>query len=129
VRAARSHIPTRRSRCTRHRRSGSGPSVPTSLPVLHQLLLSSRAPGRPRILPGSGINATTIAAVLTALSPHGLREVHMSGGGWRAGGMAYRVEGMGMGVGGGHDWDVWCTDASAVRAVRRVLDDANSVEA
>jgi copper homeostasis protein len=56
------------------------------------------------------------------LIPHGLREVHLSGGRWNEGRMHHRPEGMGMGVGHGRDWDVWCTDSEIIREVRQIVD-------
>lgn len=94
--------------------------------MLAELLKISNAhadnEGGPTILPGAGINANTISSVLTNLLPHGLTEVHMSGGQWREGVMIHRRDGLGMGAGGGHDWDIWRTDEAAVRAVRRAVD-------
>lgn len=73
-------------------------------------------------MPGSGLNASTLPPVLRALIPLGLREVHLSGGGWQAGAMEFRREGMGMGAGGEHDWSVWRTSEEDVRAARDVCD-------
>ncbi|KAI0033959.1 copper homeostasis CutC domain-containing protein [Vararia minispora EC-137] len=114
---------SRISGITRILTSGHGRIVPDSFPVLRDLFMRSRAPDCPLILPGSGINADTIDAVLSALLPFGLREVHLSGGRWMPGRTAHRIEGMGMGAGDGHDWDVWRTTAGTVRAIRRALDE------
>lgn len=75
------------------------------------------------ILPGSGIGPSTVHAVAKELLPHGLREIHLSGGRWEDGPMRYRPEGMGMGIGGAGEWGVWRTDEEAVRAVRHAVDE------
>jgi len=76
-----------------------------------------------QIMPGSGLNATTLPPILHALIPLGVREVHLSGGGWRPGGATeFRREGMGMGAGGEHEWSVWKTSEENVRAARKVCD-------
>ena len=62
--------------------------------------------------------------MLSNLLPYGLTEVHLSGGQWRKGAMVYRHDGLGMGAGSGHDWDVWHTEEAAVRAVREAVDAA-----
>ncbi|KAH0838059.1 copper homeostasis protein CutC, partial [Lanmaoa asiatica] len=63
-----------------------------------------------RILPGSGINISTIPIVCKALLSHGLKEIHMSGGKWIDGRSAYRPDGMGM-----EEWNIWRTDEEAIR--------------
>jgi len=74
-------------------------------------------------MPGSGLNATTLPPILRALIPLGVREVHLSGGGWHSGGATgFRREGMGMGGGGEHEWSVWETSEENVRAARDVCD-------
>lgn len=74
------------------------------------------------ILPGSGINAASVGAILDSLSPYGLREIHLSGGSWNEGGMEYRREGLGMGVGREGEWGVWMTAEENVREVRKIAD-------
>ncbi|GJE89573.1 copper homeostasis CutC domain-containing protein [Phanerochaete sordida] len=76
------------------------------------------------ILPGSGINPQTIGVVLDTLLPLGLREVHLSAGGWLPSDMVHRPEGMGMGVGGEGEWGIWRTNAETVREVRHAMDEA-----
>ncbi|KZV71013.1 hypothetical protein PENSPDRAFT_426348 [Peniophora sp. CONT] len=110
---------------TRILTSGGSTAVTNSFDVIVKLLeVSASNESGPTILPGAGINAKTISSVLTDLLPHGLTEVHLSGGKWRKGIMAHRHDGLGMGAGGGHDWDVWRTEEAAVRAVREAVDAA-----
>lgn len=40
------------------------------------------------------------------------------------GGMRFRKEGMGMGVGGQGEWGIWRTSEDVVRRVRKTVDDA-----
>lgn len=94
-----------------------------SLKVLKDLLdLAIDHDPRVEILPGSGINSSTVGALCQALLPHGLREVHMSGGHWVDGASIWRRDGMGMGVGGAGEWGIWRTRVSAVRAVKEIID-------
>ncbi|KAF5368426.1 hypothetical protein D9758_002217 [Tetrapyrgos nigripes] len=118
---------------TRILTSGQGSSVPVSIETLQSLFQMTQAMSKeglqtPTIMPGSGINAKTIGTVLDALLPLGVSEVHMSGGSWVEGKMAFRREGMGMGVGGSGDWSVWLTSEIAVREVRDKLDAHNHEE-
>lgn len=69
------------------------------------------------ILPGSGINISTIPILCKALLPHGLKEIHLSGGKWVDGHSTYRPDGMEMG-----EWSVWRTDEEAIRKVRDFMD-------
>lgn len=103
--------------------------MPEGLSTLESLFrttkrLTDEEPWALTILPGSGINANTVGAVLDSLLPFGLREIHLSGGGWTEGNMEYRHEGMGMGVGEG-EWGVWKTQEQKVRAVRLIADDVH----
>ncbi|KAG6841781.1 hypothetical protein C0991_007110 [Blastosporella zonata] len=75
------------------------------------------------ILPGSGVNATTVAPILDALLPLGLQEIHLSGSRWFQGGMRFKREGMGMGIGGDGDWGVWMVDGEKVSEVRNIADE------
>ena len=81
-------------------------------------------PASATILVGSGVNPRTIGPLLQELLPCGLREVHLSGGGWIASEMEFRREGMGMGIGGDGEWGIWRTDEDRVRDVRRQVDQA-----
>jgi copper homeostasis protein len=73
------------------------------------------------VLPGSGVNSTTVHDILDGLVPLGLQQIHMSGGRWRDGRMVYRKEGMGMGVGGPGEWGIWHTEADEVRRVKDII--------
>lgn len=113
--------------------SGQGITVASinSLDVLQNLLdLTKNQDPRIEILPGSGINSSTVSALCQALLPHGLREVHMSGGHWIDGACTWRRDGMGMGVSGAGEWGIWRTRVKAVRAVREIIDSfVNATEA
>ena len=74
-------------------------------------------------MPGSGVNKDTVSTILDSLVPYGLHEVHMSGGAWIHSEMAFRREGMGMGLGGDEDWTIWRTREDEVGAVRLILDE------
>ena len=76
------------------------------------------------ILPGSGINISTIPILCKALLSHGLKEIHLSGGKWVEGRSTYRRDGMGMG-----EWSIWKTDEEAVRKVRDFVDRICTTEA
>ncbi|EED79686.1 predicted protein [Postia placenta Mad-698-R] len=108
--------------------SGHKPAAPSALPALRDLLQKAAEPthptpaSTPAILVGSGINPATVRPVLDALLPHGLREIHLSGGSWVPGEMQYRPPGMGMGVGGDGEWGIWRTSEERVREVRRIAD-------
>lgn len=69
------------------------------------------------VLPGSGINISTIPILCKVLLPHGLKEIHLSGGKWVDGPSAYRPDEMGMG-----EWSTWRTDEEAIRKVRDFVD-------
>ncbi|KAG2044406.1 copper homeostasis protein CutC [Suillus americanus] len=110
---------------TRILTSGQGTTAisANSLDVLKNLLdLAKYQDPRIEILPGSGINSSTVGALCQALLPHGLREVHMSGGCWIDGASIWRRDGMGMGMGGASEWGIWRTSTSAIRAVKDVID-------
>ena len=61
---------------------------------------------------------------MNELLPCGLREVHLSGGGWTPSNTEFRRKGMGMGVGEDGEWAVWRTSEDNVRAVREAVDHA-----
>lgn len=81
-------------------------------------------PASATILVGSGVNARTIGPLLEELLPCGLREVHLSGGGWVASEMGFRRPGLGMGIGGDGEWGVWRTSEERIREVRTLADAA-----
>jgi len=114
---------------TRVLTSGQGKSAATALQTLEDLILATRdiaekggRPGGPlTVLPGSGINPSTVPKVLSALLPVGLREIHLSGGHWEESGMLFRREGMGMGVGGEGEWGVWRAEGQTIAKVRALV--------
>lgn len=115
---------------TRALTSGRGKtaSLAESLEVLKELFrmnsVNEHESSWTSILPGSGINPKTVGVVLDALLPLGLREIHLSAGGWVSSEMAHKPEGMGMGVGGEGEWGIWRTKEETVREVRRTVDAA-----
>ncbi|RPD57076.1 hypothetical protein L227DRAFT_578265 [Lentinus tigrinus ALCF2SS1-6] len=112
---------------TRILTSGQAPTAPSpaALPMLRTLIrTASRMRSSANILVGSGVNARTIGPLLSELLPCGLREVHLSGGGWMPSEMEFRREGFGMGVGGDGEWGIWRTDEEKIREVRGLVDGA-----
>ncbi|KAF8140555.1 copper homeostasis CutC domain-containing protein [Boletus edulis] len=77
-----------------------------------------------KVLPGSGINISTIPVLCKALLSHGLDEIHLSGGRWVDGRSVHRPDGMGMG-----EWSIWKTDEEAIRKVRNFVDTFCTTEA
>ncbi|THV07493.1 hypothetical protein K435DRAFT_259329 [Dendrothele bispora CBS 962.96] len=118
---------------TRILTSGQGKSAPASINVLQSLLKMAKARGKEGntvvIVPGSGIDGKTVDAVLDSLLSLGLSEIHLSGGNWIEGGMDFRREGMGMGVGSSGEWGVWITNKEKITEVReKVNKRQNTVE-
>ncbi|KAH9947109.1 copper homeostasis CutC domain-containing protein [Amylocystis lapponica] len=110
---------------TRILTSGHGPTAPSSLPTLRALADAAyKSKSAVTILPGSGINASTVRPLVDTLLPF-VREIHLSAGRWDDSEMVYRPEGMGMGVGGAGEWGVWRTNEETVQAVRRTAIDAS----
>lgn len=109
--------------------SGHGPTAPASLETLQILLQAAterNASDRSRritIMPGSGVNSKTIRALLEALLPYDLDDVHLSGGRWIEGNMMHRRPDMGMGTGKETEWNSWRTDEEEIRSVRRISDE------
>ncbi|KAJ3994127.1 copper homeostasis CutC domain-containing protein [Lentinula boryana] len=102
--------------------SGQGKSASQSLEILASLLKATRnsqdQSSSLTIMPGSGINPNTVGHVVNTLLPLGLSEIHLSGGSWMEGGMSFRREGMGMGVGGKGNWGIWRTGEGVVKEVK-----------
>lgn len=115
---------------TRVLTSGHGKTAPSAeaLQVLKGLFrmnsVNEHRSSMISILPGSGINPKTIGTILDVLLPMGLREVHLSAGGWVPSEMVHRPEGMGMGVAGEGEWGIWRTKEETVREVRHAVDEA-----
>ena len=84
------------------------------------LLHDRDAIGGPEILIGAGVNASVISAFLEELPQ--ARAFHMSGKKDIPSGMAFRREGVPMGIPGFDEWHIQQTSEAAVRAARLVLD-------
>ncbi|KII93603.1 hypothetical protein PLICRDRAFT_171335 [Plicaturopsis crispa FD-325 SS-3] len=112
---------------TRVLTSGHAQKAHTAVPQLASHLQNAsrlaQHEGRPpvSILPGSGVNDSTVHILLTELYAHGLQEIHLSGGAWEDGQMDYRPPGFDMGVGPG-EWGVWKVREDTVGSVRRAVD-------
>ncbi|KAG5722786.1 Copper homeostasis protein cutC like protein [Termitomyces sp. T112] len=107
--------------------SGHGKTAPDALATLQSFFLMTKEliedkPWGLTVLPGSGVNPTTITPILDALLPLGLQEIHLSGSHWIDGGMSFRREGMGMGAGGEGEWGIWMVDREKVSEVREIAD-------
>lgn len=74
------------------------------------------------IMPGSGINGSTLPNLLRTLLPLNLREIHLSGGRWFPSEMAFERSGMGLGAGKEGEMGVWRTEEQEVRLVREIAD-------
>ncbi|KAG7099648.1 hypothetical protein E1B28_001474 [Marasmius oreades] len=110
---------------TRILTSGQKSTVLDSLDIVKSLLASQSSGDNraPSILPGSGINATTVERVVAELETP---EIHLSGGRWVQGQMQFRREGMGMGIGDNNDWSIWMTSEAAIKEVRNKVDTMNA---
>ncbi|KAG5342036.1 hypothetical protein C0989_005716 [Termitomyces sp. Mn162] len=107
--------------------SGHGKTAPDALATLQSFFRMTKEliedkPWGLTVLPGSGVNPTTITPILDALLPLGLQEIHLSGSHWIDGGMSFRREGMGMGAGGEGEWGIWMVDREKVSEVREIAD-------
>ena len=60
---------------------------------------------------------TTVVDLLNAMGS-GTTEIHLSAGSWVEGGMKYRKDGMGMGIGGTNDWQLWQVSSDVVTRVK-----------
>jgi copper homeostasis protein len=107
--------------------SGHGKAAHLALPMLEELFDEAKSLVEDEVwgltlMPGSGINAKSVAIVLESLLPRGLCEIHLSGGKWVESEMEFRRDGMGMGSGGEGDWGIWVTQEDEIRRVREVAD-------
>ncbi|KAF8910098.1 copper homeostasis CutC domain-containing protein [Gymnopilus junonius] len=105
--------------------SGQKPKAPEGLPTLQKLFnIRQKVVDDPMwgltIMPGSGVNGNTLPSLLETLLPLGLREIHMSGGKWISGGMAFKKSGMGMGTDKDTEWSVWRTQEDEVRTAKEI---------
>jgi len=96
------------------------PTVLESLPQLKRLLQAAHP--QLTVMPGSGVSPISIHAIMAQLGPCGLREVHMSGGGWERGHSVWKKPGFGMGPTKEREWDVWTSSYEKIHTVRMVLD-------
>lgn len=99
--------------------SGQAPSCLAGIERMKELLTA--ADNSITILAGAGINAS---AVKTLLAQTDLTAFHMSGKKILNSKMLYRNPSVSMGLPGMSEYDIWQTDAEAVRSVRQLLDDA-----
>ncbi len=97
--------------------SGRASSCRDGLPLLKELAELSENSG-PAILAGGGVNADTVRLLLAETR---VRSFHMSGKTVLDSGMTYRNPAVSMGLPGISEYQLWRTDADAVRAVRRCL--------
>lgn len=103
--------------------SGQAPSCAASPSRMKQLC---HAAGNDiTILAGAGI---TEEAVRLLLRETPLTAFHMSGKKIISSGMTYRNPQVSMGLPGMSEYDIWQTDATQVRAVRRLLDEAGLLQ-
>lgn len=103
--------------------SGQGASCLDGLPLLEKLWKLS---GPVELLIGAGVNADAIRRVKKVL-PQAV-SFHMSGKQVLNSGMAYRKEGINMGLPGFSEFQIWRTDENAVRAAREVLEEKEPEE-
>lgn len=97
--------------------SGQQASCVDGAPLLAQLV--EAAGGRPQILIGAGVSA----AVIRDLQPKtGADAFHLSAKRTLASGMAFRRQGVPMGLPGMDEFTVWQCDGDAVRQARAALD-------
>jgi len=74
------------------------------------------------IMPGSGIDGTTLPKLLQTLLPLNLREVHLSGGRWIPSEMLFKRSQINLGAGTEGEMGVWRTEEDEVRVVREIAD-------
>ena len=97
--------------------SGQQASCAQGAPLLREL--AARSGGRPQIMIGAGVNTD----VIRALQPEtGADAFHLSAKRTEPSRMAYRREGVPMGLPGISEFEVWRCDEAAVRAARQALD-------
>lgn len=99
--------------------SGGAASCRQGTAALAELLALRDSLQGPEVLIGAGVNAAVIAELRAALP--GARAFHMSGKKLVESGMAFRREGVPMGLPGLDEWHIPQTDAAAVRAAKTAL--------
>lgn len=103
---------------TRILTSGQAPASLEGAPLLRRL--AARAAGRVEILPGGGIRAATVTALMTAT---GLRAVHLGPQLQRTDASGAANPRISFGLPGGPPDQYAALDAGAIRAVRAALDE------
>lgn len=84
--------------------------------------LVQRAQGRIAIMPGSGVNEQTVAAIVRG---SGASEIHFSAAASEVSGMVYRNEKIaGMGNDQGREFMLRTVDPNRVREIRRIATEA-----
>lgn len=100
--------------------SGGHPTAPEGVDTIRSLV--QRADGRIAIMPGSGVNEGTVAAVVRGT---GASEIHFSAMTSEASGMTYRNEKIsGMGDDRGREFMLRTVDPQRVREIRRLAAEA-----
>jgi len=109
-------------------RSGQANKVMEGLPTLDTIfktrksIIEDEAWGL-AIMPGSGINGTTLPKLLRTFLPLNLREVHLSGGRWMQSEMTFKRSGLDLGAGKDGEMAAWRTEEQEVRLVRDIADE------
>lgn len=76
------------------------------------------------IMPGSGVNPSTVHTIVQHDWWKSCGEIHLSGGSWVDSSASFRKENMGMGAGGINDWRIWRSERNAVAQVRKAVEEA-----
>ncbi len=97
--------------------SGQAASAPAGAPLLARL--QKRAAGRIELLAGAGVSAENIPALARET---GVTAYHLSGKRRLSSRMLFRREGVPMGLPGFDEFELWQTDAEAIRRARDALD-------
>ena len=102
--------------------SGGHPTALEGVETIANLV--QRAQGRLAIMPGSGVNEHTVAAVVRG---SGASEIHFSAAASEASGMVYRNEMIaGMGDEQGREFTLRTVDPNRVREIRRIATEAGT---
>ena len=100
--------------------SGAASNCAAGMGTIAALLNLREQTGGPEVLIGAGVNAKVITAFRRALPQ--ARAFHMSGKTQQESGMAFRREGVPMGIPGLDEWHIHQTSPEAVRQARQALD-------
>ncbi len=101
--------------------SGAASSCTKGMAVIAELLSLRDSRQGPEVLIGAGVNAAVIRSFRQQLPQ--ARAFHMSGKMELESGMAFRREGVPMGLPGLDEWHIQQTDPTAVRAARIAIDE------